>query len=149
GPQARNLSARGFVSGGDNVLIGSFIISGTEPKTIVLRALGPSLSAFGVPDVLGDPVLSVYDSSHTLVKANDDWQTYIGASFIVGNALAPGNPSESATLLQNLAPGAYTVVATGKGSTPGDWLGGGLRPLVDIQLYDSKPEQPRCCRYGR
>ena len=90
GPQALNLSARGFVSGGDNVLIGGFIISGTEPKTIVLRALGPSLSAFGVPDVLGDPVLSVYDSSHTLVATNDDWQTDIGAAFIVANALAPG-----------------------------------------------------------
>jgi hypothetical protein len=130
GPQARNLSARGFVSGGDNVLIGGFIISGTEPKTIVLRALGPSLSAFGLPDVLGDPVLSVYDSSHTLVATNDDWQTDIGASFIVGNALAPGNPSESATLLQNLAPGAYTVVVTGKGSTPGIGL---------VELYDLWP----------
>ena len=130
GPQPRNLSARGFVSGGDNVLIGGFIISGTEPKTIVLRALGPSLSAFGVPDVLGDPVLSVYDSSHTLVATNDDWQTDIGAAFIVANALAPGNPSESATLLQNLVPGAYTVVVTGKGSTPGIGL---------VELYDLWP----------
>ena len=105
-------------------------MSGTEPKTIVLRALGPSLSAFGVPDVLGDPVLSVYDSSHTLVATNDDWQTDIGAAFIVANALAPGNPSESATLLGNLAPGAYTVVVTGKGSTPGIGL---------VELYDLWP----------
>ena len=59
GPQALNLSTRGLVSGGDNVLIGGFIVSGTEPKTLVLRALGPSLSGFGLSDVLRDPVLSV------------------------------------------------------------------------------------------
>ncbi|MFZ0917862.1 MAG: DVUA0089 family protein [Candidatus Udaeobacter sp.] len=130
GPQALNLSARGSVSGGDDVLIGGFIISGTGPKTIVLRALGPSLSAYGVPDVLSDPVLSVYDSSHTLIATNDDWQTDVGAAFIVANALEPGNPSESATLLQNLAPGAYTVVVTGKGSTPGVAL---------VEVYDVSP----------
>src|SRR5439155_17511478 len=59
GPQALNLSTRGFVSGGDNVLIGGFIITGTNPKSIVLRALGPSLSDFGLTDLLGDPVLSL------------------------------------------------------------------------------------------
>ena len=52
GPQALNLSTRGMVSDGDNVVIGGFIITGTEPKTLVLRALGPSLSGFGLSDVL-------------------------------------------------------------------------------------------------
>jgi hypothetical protein len=130
GPQALNLSARGFVSGGDNVLIGGFIIPEAGPKTIVLRALGPSLSAFGLSNVLGNPVLSVYDSSHTLIATNDDWQTDIAATFIVANGLAPTNPSESAILLQNPAPGAYTVVVTGNGSTSGIGL---------VELYDLWP----------
>jgi hypothetical protein len=130
GPQALNLSARALVSTGDNVLIGGFIVTGTEPKTIVLRALGPSLSAYGVPNVLADPVLNVYDSSRNLIATNDDWQTDIGEAFIVANGLAPGNPSESATLVQNLAPGAYTVVVTGKGLTPGIGL---------VELYDLWP----------
>ncbi|MFL6504438.1 MAG: aryl-sulfate sulfotransferase, partial [Candidatus Udaeobacter sp.] len=62
GPQPLNLSTRGVVSGGDNVVIGGFIITGTDPKTIVLRALGPSLSDFGLSGVLRDPVLKVYNS---------------------------------------------------------------------------------------
>jgi hypothetical protein len=118
GPQVLNLSMRGTVSGGDNALIAGLIITGTDPKTIVLRALGPSLGSFGLSGVLTDPVLSVYDSSGTVIATNDDWQTDIGAAFMVANGLAPANPSESATL-QTLAPGAYTVVVTGKDSTPG------------------------------
>ena len=118
GPQALNLSTRGMVSAGENVLIGGFIVTGTDPKTIVLRALGPSLSRFGVSGVLADPVLTLHNSSGTVIATNDDWQTDFGAAFIVANGLAPTNPSESATL-QNLAPGAYTVVVSGKDSTPG------------------------------
>ena len=75
GPQALNLSTRGLVGTGDNVLIGGFIVTGTDPKTVVLRALGPSLSGFGLSGVLADPVLSVYNSSHTLIATNDDWQS--------------------------------------------------------------------------
>jgi len=119
GPKVFNLSTRGAVSSGDNVLINGFIVTGTDPETIVLRALGPSLSGFGVSGVLADPVLSVYNSSGTLIATNDDWQADIGAAYIVANGLAPADPSESATLLPNLAPGAYTAVVTGKNSTQG------------------------------
>src|SRR5438105_4342575 len=129
GPQALNISTRGVVSGGDNVLIGGFIISGIDPKTVVLRALGPTLSSFKLSPVLADPVLSVYNSSRTLIARNDNWQDDIGAAFIVANGLAPANPSESATL-QTLAPGAYTAVVTGNGSTPGISL---------VELYDLEP----------
>jgi hypothetical protein len=129
GPQALNLSTRGTVSGGDNALIGGFIVTGTDPKTIVLRALGPSLSDSGLSGVLTDPVLSLYDSSGTVIATNDNWQTDIGAAFMVDNGLAPTNPSESATL-QNLAPAAYTVVVTGKDSTPGISL---------VEIYDLSP----------
>jgi len=130
GPQALNLSTRGVVSGGDNVLIGGFIITGTDPKTIVLRVLGPTLSGFGLSGVLADSVLSVYNSSRALIATNDDWQTDLGSAFILANGLGPTNPSESAILLQNLAPGAYTAIVTGKNSTPGIGL---------FELYDLSP----------
>ena len=129
GPQVLNLSTRGLVSVGDNVLIGGFIVTGPGPKSVVLRALGPSLSGFGLSGVLADPVLKVYNSSRTLIASNDNWQEDIGAAYIKQNGLAPTNPSESATL-QTLAPGAYTVIVTGKDSTPGISL---------VELYDVSP----------
>jgi arylsulfate sulfotransferase len=129
GPQALNLSTRGVVSIGDNVLIGGFIVTGTEPKTIVLRALGPSLSSFGLSGVLRDPVLSVYNSSRTLIATNDNWQMDPGQAEITANGLAPANLLESATL-QTLAPGAYTVIVRGKDPTPGTAL---------VELYDLSP----------
>jgi len=119
GPRVLNLSTRGAISTGDNVLINGFVIAGPDPKTVVLRALGPSLAGFGVPTALSDPVLLVYNASHTLIATNDNWQTDIGSDFMAANGFAPGNPLESATLLQNLAPGAYTVVVTGQNSTQG------------------------------
>jgi hypothetical protein len=130
GPQALNLSTRGVVSVGDNVLIGGFIVTGTEPKTIALRALGPSLSSFGVSRVLRDPVLSVYNASRTLIATNDNWQSDPGHSEIEANGLAPANLMESATL-QTLAPGAYTVIVRGKDPTPGTGL---------VELYDLSPQ---------
>jgi arylsulfate sulfotransferase len=112
--RVQNLSTRGTVMTGDDVLINGFIITGPDPKTVVVRALGPSLSRFGLSGVLPDPVLTVYNSSGTVIASNDNWQTDIGATFMAQNGLAPSNPSESAALLQNLPPGAYTVVVTGK-----------------------------------
>jgi hypothetical protein len=129
GPQALNLSTRADVSTGDGVLIGGFLISGTEPKTVVLRALGPSLSSFGVTGVLSDPVLKLYNSSHTLIATNDNWQSDPHNADIQKNGLAPGNILESATF-QTLAPGAYTVIVTGKDSSTGISL---------VQLYDLSP----------
>src|SRR5213075_1304872 len=85
GPQALNLSTRGLVGTGDNVLIGGFIVTGADPKTVVLRALGPSLSGFGLSGVLADPGLKVYDSSRNLIASNDDWQADIGAAYIAQN----------------------------------------------------------------
>jgi len=119
GPRLQNLSTRGTVSTGDNVLINGFIVAGSDPKTVVLRALGPSLSGFGVSGVLADPVLSVYNSSGTLIATNDNWQTDTGATFIEQNGLAPSDPAESASLQTDLAPGAYTMVVRGNNSTQG------------------------------
>jgi arylsulfate sulfotransferase len=129
GPQALNLSTRGLVSVGDNVLIGGFIVTGTDPKSVVLRALGPSLSGFGLSDVLTDPVLSVYNSSRTLIATNDNWQSDPNHFIVEANGLAPANLLESTTV-QTLAPGAYTVIVTGKDPTPGIGL---------VELYDLSP----------
>jgi len=129
GPQALNLSTRGLVGTGDNVLIGGFIITGADPKTVVLRALGPSLSGFGLSDVLADPVLSVYNSSGDLIVTNDNWQSDSNHFIVESNGLAPSNPLESATAV-SLAPGAYTVIVTGKDPTPGISL---------VELYDIEP----------
>jgi hypothetical protein len=119
GPRVMNLSTRGSVATGDNVLINGFIVKGTHPTTVVLRALGPSLSGFRVPGALGDPVLSVFNSSGTLIATNDDWQTDVGSAFIEQNGYAPSSPVEPAILQPNLAPGAYTMVVTGRNSTQG------------------------------
>ena len=129
GPQTLNLSTRGLVSGGDNVLIGGFIVTGTEPKSMVLRALGPSLSGFGLSGVLRDPVLSVYDSSGKLVGTNDNWQSDVNHFVVEANGLAPANPLEAAQV-RTLEPGAYTVIVTGKDATPGIGL---------VELYDISP----------
>jgi hypothetical protein len=114
-----NLSTRGTVSTGDNTLINGFIITGPDPKTVVLRALGPSLGGFGVSGALADPVLKLYNSAGTLLATNDNWQTDIGATFMQQNGYAPPNPLESAILQANLAPGAYTAVVSGNNGSQG------------------------------
>ncbi|HTE87947.1 MAG TPA: DVUA0089 family protein, partial [Terriglobales bacterium] len=119
GPRVQNLSTRGTVMSGDNVLINGFVVSGPGTKTVVVRALGPSLSSLGLSGVLADPVLTVFNSSGEIIARNDNWQTNVGATFIEQNGLAPSDPSESAAVVANLAPGAYTVVVTGNNSTEG------------------------------
>ena len=96
---------------------------------MVLRALGPTLSGFGLSGVLSDPVLSVYDSSGTLLETNDNWQSDINHSVVEANGLAPANPLESA-IVRTFLPGAYTVIVTGKDATPGIGL---------VELYDLAP----------
>jgi hypothetical protein len=129
-----NFSTRGLVSGSDNVLIGGFIVTGTQPKRMVLRALGPTLSSYGLSGVLTDPVLSLYDSSGTLVETNDDWQSDVNHFLVEASGFAPANPSEAA-IAPALNPGAYTVVVTGKDATPGI----GLFELYDLSpLFNSK-----------
>jgi hypothetical protein len=129
GPQPLNLSTRGVVSAGDNVLIGGFIITGTDPKTIVLRGLGPSLSSQGLSGVLSDPVLSLYDSGGKLIATNDNWQSDPSHYIVESNGLTPVSLLESATS-QTLQPGAYTVILTSKSLTSGIGL---------VELYDLSP----------
>ena len=95
----------------------------------MLRALGPSLSGFGLSDVLANPVLSVYNSSGTLITSNDNWQSDPNHFVVESNGLAPANLSESA-IARTLPPGAYTVIVRGKDPTPGIGL---------VELYDLSP----------
>ena len=96
---------------------------------MVLRALGPSLSGFGLSDVLGDPVLSVYNSSGTLITTNDNWQSDPNHFVVESNGLTPANLLESA-IARTLPPGAYTVIVSGKDPTPGIGL---------VEVYDISP----------
>lgn len=110
-----NISTRGLVGPGQGQLIGGFIITG-GPKMVMIRAIGPSLSAAGVSPVVANPSLQLYSGS-TLLASNDDWGTNSNAAAIAASALAPQNSLESA-LLVRLEPGAYTtVVSSSDGST--------------------------------
>ncbi len=112
-----NLATRGFVQTGDNVMIGGFIISGTAPQTVLIRARGPDLANYGVPGALANPTLSLY-SGQTVVASNDDWGTANNAAAIQSSGLAPANALESA-ILTTLQPGAYTVIVSGVGGGTG------------------------------
>jgi uncharacterized protein DUF4394 len=110
-----NISSRGRVGTGEDVLIGGFINRGGG--RIVLRAIGPSLGAFGVTNALPDPVLTLKDVNGNTLATNDDWQSSQGAE-ITATGLAPTNSLESA-ILTSLPAGNYSGVVSGKGSTAG------------------------------
>ncbi|HXA09211.1 MAG TPA: matrixin family metalloprotease [Chthoniobacterales bacterium] len=129
GGRAGNISTRGQVLGGDNVLIGGLIIGGTEIKTIIARAIGPSLGAAGVANPLADPTLELHDSNGNLLQSNDDWQAGPDAQAITSDGLAPTNPKESA-LLATLNPGAYTAIVRGVNGATGIGL---------VEVYDLSP----------
>ncbi|MDD2919831.1 hypothetical protein [Rhodoferax sp.] len=112
-----NISTRGQVQTGDNVMIGGFIIDGANPQTVLIRARGPSLSDYGVPGVLADPTMEVY-SGQSVIASNDNWGTATNAADITATGLAPTNAMESA-ILTTLDPGAYTVIVRGFNNTTG------------------------------
>jgi CSLREA domain-containing protein len=126
--QAVNLSTRMRVQTGDNVGIGGFIITGSTPKHVVLRAIGPSLTLFGVPDALADPVLELHGPGAFVTITNDNWRDTQEAQ-IQADGLAPSNDLESA-IDATLAPGAYTGIVRGNNNTSGVGL---------IEVYDLNP----------
>jgi len=111
-----NISTRGFVSTGQGQLIGGFIITG-GPKLVLIRALGPSLAAFGVSPVLENPVLQLFSGS-TQLRSNDDWQSESNSDDIIATGIPPQD-SKEASILVRLEPGAYTTVVTGANDTTG------------------------------
>src|SRR6266446_1981540 len=112
-----NISTRLGVGTGNNVLIGGFIITGSSNKQVLLRALGPTLSQFGVTGVLADPTLELHNGAGALLTSNDNWKD-TQQSAITATGKAPPNALESA-ILSTLAPGNYTAIVRGKNNTTG------------------------------
>ncbi|MEY2501729.1 MAG: hypothetical protein QOI07_2063 [Verrucomicrobiota bacterium] len=110
-----NISTRAVVGTGANVLIGGFIVTGTQSKQVVVRAIGPSLPLAGK---ILDPTLELHDASGALIGFNDNWGQSANSSAIAASGVAPGNPNESA-ILMSLAPGPYTAVLSGANQTTG------------------------------
>ena len=124
-----NISTRGLVQTGDNVMIGGFIVGSNTGMVIqvVVRAIGPSLTDLGVPGALQDPRLELFDSNGVMIQANDNWKDSQEAE-IAATGLAPSDDRESA-IVRELAPGAYTAITRGVGDTTGV----GLVEAYDIQ----------------
>jgi hypothetical protein len=116
-----NISARGVAGTGGNALIGGFIIRGTQPVSVLVRAQGPSLTQFGVTGALPDTTLELYSGS-TLIASNDDWKTQTAGgatqAAIQATGYAPLADGESAILV-TLQPGAYTTFVKGKNGASG------------------------------
>jgi uncharacterized protein GlcG (DUF336 family) len=122
---------------GNDVMIGGFIVQGTGPKTVIVRAIGPELTPFGVPNALADPTLELYNGAGALIASNDNWQTTIIGGIITSNQInaiqnsghAPTQPSESA-IIATLQPGNYTAIVRGRNNTVGVGL---------VEVYDLDP----------
>ena len=108
-PVLMDLSSRGTTFTGNNVLIGGFIIQGSQPIQVVVRGLGGTLASFGVSNALFDPVIELHDANNTIIASNDDWFTSNDAQTICSYRRDPPNSIESA-LLVTLNPGRYTAI---------------------------------------
>jgi len=116
------------------VMIGGFIVQGTGTKKVIIRAIGPELSQFGVPDPLANPSLELHNAAGALIGSNDDWQhtivggviTHSQVADIQNSGHAPANPSESA-IIAELPPGNYTAIVRGVNNTTGVAL---------VEVYD-------------
>ena len=129
-----NISTRSFVQTGEHVMIGGFIVQGTGPKRVIIRAIGPELTQFGIPDALANPILELHNGSGSVIATNDDWQTTIVGGIITSSQVsdiqnsghAPTAASESA-IIANLPPGNYTAIVRGVANTTGVGL---------VEVYD-------------
>jgi hypothetical protein len=115
------------VETGDNVMIAGFILTGTGPKTVVIRALGPSLRQVGLVDVLNDPVLELRGNDGAILSANDNWKDNSAtATQLQARGFALQNDLEAA-IVATLTPGAYTATVHGKNGATGNGL---------VEVYD-------------
>jgi streptogramin lyase len=125
--QLANISTRASVKTGAGVTIAGFIVTGTAPKQVLVRGMGPFLTQHGVSGVLADPTLDLHNSTSS-IATNDDWQTAANSNQIPVN-LRPTDPRESAILI-TLQPGNYTAILAGKNGTTGIGL---------VEVYDLSP----------
>ena len=132
-----NISTRAFVQTGDNMMIGGFIVQGTEPKRVIIRAIGPELTHYGVPNALADPRLELHDGTGALIASNDNWVTTIIGGIITANQApdildshhAPNDARESA-IIADLPAGNYTAIVRGVNNMTGVGL---------VEVYDLSP----------
>jgi hypothetical protein len=118
--QLGNISSRAFVQTGDDVMIGGFVIQGTESKRVIIRAIGPELTQHGVPNALANPTLELHDGAGALIASNNNWATTIIGGIITANQVqdirssghAPSDGLESA-IIADLPPGNYTAIVRG------------------------------------
>ena len=115
-----NISTRGFVLSGENVMIGGLIVTGNESAPLVLRGIGPSLSNFGVPAVLANPFLELHDGNGGLIQANNNWRDSQEVA-LQNSGLAPTDDLESAILI-SVPPGNYTALLKGADGATGNGL---------------------------
>ena len=118
GTRLFNLSARGQVGTGSQVLIQGFSVLGPEPMRVLITAKGPSLAAYGITGALSDPVLSVYDSAGRQIATNNDVGTVASGSELASIPGVPSNTLESALVLV-LPPGNYSMVVSGNNGATG------------------------------
>ena len=118
--QLGNISTRAFVQTGDNVMIGGFIVQGTAAKRVIIRAIGPELTQYGVPNVLANPTLELHNGTGALIASNDNWQQRSSAGLSPpiksatseASGYAPSDGLESA-IIADLPPGNYTAIVRG------------------------------------
>ena len=122
-PHLGNISTRLSVGTGDNVLIGGFIVTGTQPKKVIVRGIGPSSPVAGA---LADPTLELHDSSGAIIASNDNWQDSPDKQAIIDSTIPPSNDRESA-IIRTLSPGTYTAIVRGVNNTTGVGL---------VEVYD-------------
>jgi len=130
----RNLSTRGFVGAGDKVLVAGFVVGGSVPKKVLVRAIGPSLGAFNVSGVLANPLLNLYRGA-SIIESNDNWggnAEVLAASTQVGAFPLTAGSLDSA-LLVTLSPGIYTAVISGVNAGTGVAL---------VEVYDVDVPDP-------
>jgi hypothetical protein len=129
-----NISTRSFVQTGENVMIGGFIVEGSGPKRVIIRAIGPELTQYGIANVLANPRLELHNRTGALIGSNDDWQTTILGGVITTNQVSeiqtsghvPTAANESA-IIADLQPGNYTAIVNGVNNTTGVAL---------VEVYD-------------
>jgi hypothetical protein len=128
--QLLNIATRARVQADPDALIGGFIVTGSAPKKVVIRAIGPSLAGSGIANFLPDPVLELHDSTGQLLTLNDDWQQ-AGNATDIPVLLQPKQTAES-VILTTLAPGTgYTAIVRGKGAAAG---------VAVAEVYDLNPD---------
>jgi hypothetical protein len=119
GSRLAQMSTRGRVRTGDDILIGGFVVLNSTTQ-VLLRAIGPELTAFGISQALENPTLELRDANAALIEANDDWRSD-NEQAIIDTGIPPKDQRESA-IVRSVVPGSYTALVRGKGDTTGTAL---------------------------